>query len=100
MDLRSNSNFDEFWSEVKGKAEELDVDEPVLPRKRRAPRHFDPTSSTTHADNSLEDFYRRFYYEVIDTIIGEIGHRFDSDSSELYGKMENIVLSAAKRCLL
>ena len=96
MDLRSNSKFDEFWSEVKGEAEELDVDEPVLPRKRRAPRRFDLTSSTTHADISPEDLYRRFYYEVIDTIIGEIEHRFDSDSSELYGKLENILLSAAK----
>ena len=86
MDLRSNSKFDEFWSEVKGKAEELDVDKPVLPQKRRAPRRFDPTSSsTTHADKSHEDLYRRFYYEVIDTIIGEIEHRFDSDSFELYG---------------
>ena len=97
MDLRSNSKFDQLWSEVKGKAEELDVDEFVLPRKRRPPRRFDPTSSTIHADNSPEDLYRRFYYEVIDTIFGEIEQRFDSDSFELYDKMENILFSAAKR---
>ena len=72
------------------------MDEPVLPRKRRAPRRFDPTSSTTHTDNGPNDLYRRFYYEAIDTILGEIECRFDSESFELYGKMENILLSAAK----
>ena len=95
-DLRSDSKFDDFWSGVKEKAEELDVDEPVLPRRRKAPKHFDPASSTTHADNCPEDLYRRFYYEVIDTILGEIEHRFDSNSFELYGKIENILLSATK----
>ena len=94
-DLRSDSQFDDFWSGVKEKAEELDVDEPVLPRRRKAPKRFDP-ASTTHADNSPEDLYRRFYYEVIDNILGEIKRRFESESFEIYGKMENIMLSATK----
>ena len=95
-DLRNDSNFDEFWSGVKQNAEKLDVDEPILPRKRKAPTRFDPTSSTTHADNTPEDLYRRLYYEVIDTLLGEIEKRFDSDSFELYGKIEKILLSSAK----
>ena len=78
-------------------AKELDVDEAMLPRKRKAPARFDPTSSTAHVDNSPKDLYRRFYFEAIDTfLIGEIGHRFDSDSFQLYGKMEKVLLSAAK----
>ena len=56
-DLRSDSKFDDLWSGVKEKAEELDVDEPVLPRRRKAPKRFDPASSTTHADNCPEDLY-------------------------------------------
>ena len=55
----NDSNFDEFWSGVKQNAEKLDVDEPILPRKRKAPGRFDPMSSTTHADNTPEDLYRR-----------------------------------------
>ena len=46
-DLRNDSTFDEFWSGVKQNAEKLDVDEPILPRKRKAPTRFDSTSSTT-----------------------------------------------------
>ena len=68
----------------------------MLPRRRKAPKRFDPAASTTHADNCPEDLYRRFYYEVIDTILGEIEHRFDFDYFELYGKIENILLSATK----
>ena len=90
-DLRSDSNFDELWSGVKRNAEELGVYEPILPRKRKAPAHFDPMSSTAHADNSTKD-----YFEAIDNLIRKIGHRFDSDSFELYGKMEKVLLSAAK----
>ena len=94
-DLRSDTKFDDFWAGVKRNAEELDVNEPVMPRKRKAPRHFDPASST-HADNSPEDLYRRYYFEVIDNLIGEIERRFDSHSFELYGNMEDILLSAPK----
>lgn len=82
-ELRNDSNFDEFWSGVKQNADKLDVDEPVLPRKRKAPTCLDPTPSTAHADNTPEDLYRRLYYEVIDTLLGEIEKRFDSDSFEL-----------------
>ena len=32
-DFRSDSKFDDFWSGLKEKAEKLDVDEPVLPRR-------------------------------------------------------------------
>lgn len=71
-ELRNDSNFDEFWSGVKQNADKLDVDEPVLPRKRKAPTRLDPTSSTAHADNTPEDLYRRLYYEVNDTLLGEI----------------------------
>lgn len=49
-DLRIDTKFDDFWAGVKRNAEELDVNEPVMPRKRKAPRRFDPVSSTTHAD--------------------------------------------------
>ena len=73
------------------------MDEPVLPRKRKAPTHLDPTPSTAHADNTPEDLYRSLYYEVIDTLLGEIEKRFDSDSFELYyGKIEKILLSGVK----
>ena len=82
--LRCESKFVEFWSETKAKAEELGVDKPVLPRKRKAPIRFDPVFSTTHVD---------------DNPIGEIDHRFDSDSYKLYGKIEKILLSAAKNDL-
>ena len=59
--LRCESKFVEFWSETKAKAEELGVDKPVLPRKRKAPIRFDPAFSTTHVNDNPENLYRRFY---------------------------------------
>jgi len=39
--MRSTDQFDLFWKVLTRKAEKLNIDEPVLPRKRRAPRRIE-----------------------------------------------------------
>ena len=79
-DIRSDSEFKDIWQEVNRKAAELNIDEPTLPRRRKAPKRFDQANATTHADHTPEDFYRRQYFDVVDTLTGEIEHRFQSES--------------------
>ena len=81
-DFGSDSEFKDFWQQVNRKAAELNIDEPTLPRRRKAPKRFDQANATTHAYHTPEDFYRRQYLEVIDTLTGEIER--DLDQSHLY----------------
>ena len=39
--LRNDACFDLFWQKITGSAENLDVDKPALPRRRKAPRRLD-----------------------------------------------------------
>ena len=70
-DLRSDANFDVFWHQLQEKATQLDISEPKLPRKRRAPQR-DEASGTTYHGPIPETMYRRYYFEVLDKIVGEI----------------------------
>ena len=93
-DQRSDAHFNGVWQELLAKVMEFDCEEPVLPRKRRAPRRLDE-ATTSHFDATPEDMYRKHYFEVLDTIIGEIQRRFESPSFTFYIKMESVLESAA-----
>ena len=92
---RSDDHFDKVWEELLAKADEFDCEEPVLPCRMRAPKCIDEANSTTHFDATPEDVYHRYYFEVLDTLIGEIEHRFESSSFTLYAKVESVLENAA-----
>ena len=87
-DLRSDSKFSEYWAEVTGKASDLGIAEPTLPRKRKHPRRFDEASNSTYHDGTPESMYKRYYFEILDTLVGEIERRFESETFTFYTKME------------
>ena len=95
-DLRSDSKFSEYWAEVTGKASDLGIAEPTLPRKRKRPRRFDEASSSTYHDDTPESMYKRYYFEILDTLVGEIERRFESETFTFYTKMELLLQSAAE----
>lgn len=95
-ELRCDSKFSEFWKEVTDKAIKLDVGEPTLPRRRKLPPRLDESNSTTFHDSTPENMYKRYYFELIDTVVGEIERRLDSPSFTLYAKMELLLKSAAE----
>lgn len=86
--------MDGVWEELLAEVTELNSEEPVLPRRQRAPRRFDE-ATTSHFDSTPEDMYHRHYFEVQDMLIGEIECRFESPSFTFYVKMESILVSAA-----
>ena len=84
-----------MWEELLAKADEFDCDEPVLPRRRRAPKRMDEANTTTHFDTTPEDMYHRYCFEVLDVLIGEIERRFESSSFTFYAKVESVLENAA-----
>ena len=92
---RSDDDFDTIWDDLLKKADELECEEPILPRRRRAPKRIDEANSTVHYDSTPEDMYRRYYFEILDRLIGEIERRFESPSFTFYSKVEGLLENAA-----
>ena len=54
---RSDNHFDKEWEDRLENLANLDCEEPILPRRRRAPSRIDEASSTSHFDATREDMY-------------------------------------------
>ena len=54
----------------------LGVDEPSLPRKRKAPRRLESNAPGSFP-STCEDHYHQIYFEAQDRIINCIDNRFD-----------------------
>jgi hypothetical protein len=78
--LRNTNEFDSFWHVVLDKASEVGVEEPVLPRRRKAPSQLEIGEGSPHHHSSVEDYYRPQYFEALDLIVGCIKERFDQPS--------------------
>ena len=69
-------------------------DSPVLPRQRQIPKRLD-SGSSQHVFTSVEEYFRKDYYEAIDCIIGELERRFFQDNFILVQKIERLLLENA-----
>ena len=97
--MRTDQNFDLFWTDVNSKAEALDVDEPTLSRRRRIP----PSRIDGYYGKAAPEFpadvishYWRIYFESPNCIISAIRDRFDQEDYRIYVQLENLLLKAAK----
>ena len=95
-ELRNDSEFSKFWTNVRERAIQLEVGEPILPRKAQTTKTTGRSNSTTFHDATPEDMYKRYYFELIDTVMGEIERRLNSPSFTLYTRMEMLLQSAAE----
>eukprot|EP00731_Ephydatia_muelleri_P021231 Em0013g958a len=55
--LRTDESFQAFWELVQKTANELEVECPSLPRKRRAPRRYDSIGNEDAFPHQVEDYY-------------------------------------------
>ena len=60
MSIRNDDSFDLFWEKVNSMASDLDVSDPVLPRRRKVPRRYEEghvpseySSTLKHVQESL-----------------------------------------------
>ncbi len=95
--MRCEEQFNLFWNKVVYLATTEQVDEPVLPRLRRAPTRLEVGSApSVSIHNTPEDMYRQVYYEALDLILGSITERFDQDDYRVYIQCEELLLKAAR----
>ncbi len=88
---REEQNFDTFWSSSITEANNLCLDAPVMPRRKRIPVRFDSDSEGVNFKQPV-DYFRSIYYEFIDGVIGCVRTRFDQETFGVYMKMENLLL--------
>ena len=81
---RSQDCFEKLWQEVNQKAQELGVDEPKLGRKRRGHPRFVETETNTYHEHTVDELYRKNYFEIVDKLIAEIERRSQSLTFILY----------------
>ena len=92
---RSDEAFESFYARVEVSRKKLDVSPACLPRKRRAPAHFEIGSGAGSHPESAMDLYRRKYFEALDLVIESIKIRFHQPGYQLYSHLEQLIVLAA-----
>lgn len=85
------NNFENLWEQIDTEKNNFNIEEPVLPRKRKLPLKLGG-SKNQHYSNSPEDLYRCLYYEIIDTCIQSINNRFNSNGIKRAKDIEAFLL--------
>ena len=96
--IRSDEMFDLFWEKVQRlrEADGVDIDPPVLPRRRKAPKRLEVGCGEPSHPQSPKDMYRRFYFEALDLVISAINNRFDQPGYQTYRNLQELLLKAAR----
>ena len=93
--IRSDANFDLFWSKVTRMASDCEVEDPVLPRRRKRPRRYEDGSAEGHFPTDVKSFYRSIYFEALDLVTSAIKARFDQPGYQVYSKLEALLVNGA-----
>ena len=93
--MRSTDSFDLFFSLVEKVRHQTGCEEPVLPRKRKAPKHLEVGSSEGFHSASIQEYYHQLYFEALDLVITGITDRFDQPGYILYKNLEGLLVKSA-----
>ena len=94
----NEDSFDLFWKHTLMRQAKMDVNDPVLPRKRKTPTSFEQGSSVTYAFfESPKDLYRQKYYDAYDFVINAIQDRFDQKDFKVYKSIQDLLLKSIKK---
>ena len=93
--FRNVEEFSKFWSSVMDKAAGVEVNEPILPRKRKVPITLEVGRSTGDTPETPKDHYRQIYFEAFDLIMATIKDRFDQPGYRVYRNLEVLLLNSA-----
>ena len=67
--IRNEEMFNLFWEKVIMMTQDIEVNDPVMPRKRRVPQRYDDGIAQPEYDQTPKDMYRRIYFEDLDLLI-------------------------------
>lgn len=94
--MRDDASFERFWTKTTSFAEELGIEEPQLPRRRKVPRRLESGNAEPEFPTSVASHYRRMYFEGLDLIVSCIKDRFDQPGYRIYTELECLILKAAQ----
>ena len=76
--------FSAFWKKLLLLITSQDVDEPILPHKRKQPCRYEEGKAPYEYDPSPTHTYRRIYYEAVDLLIQAINGHSDRPGYNMY----------------
>ena len=86
--MRSDDTFRLFIQHVNVLRQRIGTEEPLLPRKRRAPVRFETGEGPCFHSSDVEYHYCRIYFEVLDLIVSSITQRFNQPGYFMYQNLE------------
>ena len=92
--LRNDASFDLFWQKITASAENLKIDHPALPRRRKAPRRFDDGPAPI-LQETVGHYFREIYFEAFDLTTSCIEDRFIQPGYKTYANVQALLLKAA-----
>ena len=73
--IHNDESFDLFWQRIVLFQQDLEVNEPAIPRRRKAPKRYE-TGSEGFFHETPKELYRKEYFSVLDLVINYIKDRF------------------------
>ena len=95
--LRTDVNFNLFWQKIEKMMNELNVDEPQLVRRRKAPRRFEQGKAPAEFAVTPKDEYRQVYFEALDLATTSICSRFDQKGFKILSNVQQLLFKACSR---
>ena len=98
---RNEDSFDLFWNHTLMRQAKMDVNDPVLPHKRKTPTRFEQGSSVTYTFfESPKDLYRQKYYDAYDFVSNAIQDHFEQKDFKVYKSIQDLLLMTSSMWLL
>ena len=91
--IRNDELFDLFWQTVILFQQDLEVNEPAISRRRKAPKRYVIVSEGFFHENPKE-LYHKEYFSVLDLVINYIKDRFQQPGYGVYKHLQELVLKA------
>ena len=92
--MRNEESFDLFWMKVSKTAEDMEVNEPVVPRRRKMPKRIEDGAAAAEFPSSPKDMYRQVYFEAHDLLVHAIADRFDQPGYRMYHCLQDLLFKA------
>ena len=90
---RSDEMLETFCELVKHEAEDK-CNPPILPREKKLPRRLN-NNEDGHSFGSVHELYRKEYFEIIGSLVGDLKKRFKQKNFIFVQKLETLLLDSA-----
>lgn len=94
--LRNEDSFNLFWEKVKIHGATFEVDDPILPGKRKCPQWFGCGTAVGDHPATPKILFRQHYFEALDLIINCIKSRFEQPGYNTFKNLHELLFKTVK----